>query len=97
MDSSTGAVTETCVERAWVTNEVYQKDWAVSCGTVIGRFELVLIQSSNFCGTDALVPHLVVVPNAIRTTMRDGVSPQRDNCTNATVRSVLLLVHWAYR
>ena len=29
--------------------------------------------------------------------MRDGVSPQRDNCTNATVRSVVLLVHWAYQ
>jgi hypothetical protein len=62
----------------------------VSCGTEVrDGVETVF----EFSGTDALVPQFVVVHNAIRTTMRDGVSPQRDNCTNATVRSVVLLVH----
>ena len=53
----------------------------------------------EFCGTDALVPHFVVVPhrtNAIRTTMRDGVSPNSATIV-PTRRSVLLLVHWAYQ
>jgi hypothetical protein len=45
-----------CVLPMRVTNEVYQKDWAV--------FELVLIQSSNFCDAHhTAVPQFVVVPH----------------------------------